>query len=347
MVTLKRIFGCWVPTLLSVLLVGCSKEKESPLEERLTVHLMLNMPATRADAVTAADVEGNDYYLSPRDVQLLVYDTDGNFRDRAIMTSLTPVAGSYTRYTVTGTMTGLSKTEVESGTQYRLVVLSNLAGDCPVYFPYGQIPSTESDLYSKTIFETSVSTTLTQNLLDSAASGRIPMWGKKTTALQDGSTIEVDMLRALAKVKVYLDSDVLNRDGIYDLTSVVVDNCNMSGNLAPLNAATSDTYEPSSTEVNIPSELKRSAVPFYEYPAGSNVFYIYLPEQAKGAAEMEVIINNSVYNLQFGDYATMTKFPVVRNWYYTFRITEIKTDNTLVYQVCKWNEVTVDPITFD
>ncbi len=330
-----------------MLLVGCSKEKTSPVEESLTVHLMLNMPATRADAVTAADVEGNDYYLSPRDVQLLVYDTDGNYLDRAIMTSVSPITGTYNQYTVTGTMTGLSKADVESGTQYRLVVLTNLAGDCPVYFPHGQIPSTESELYSKTIFETSVGTTLTQNLLESAASGRIPMWGKKTTALMDGSTIEVDMLRALAKVKVYLDSDVLNRDGVYDLSSVVVKNCYLQGHMTPLNASTSDTYEPGSDEVNVVSDHVEATVPFYEYPADSGVYYIYLPEQSKGTAHMELTINNSVYRMEFGDYSTLTKFPVVRNWYYTFRVTEIKTSHTLVYQVCKWNEVTVDTITFD
>ncbi len=347
MVAGRRIFGWVVPIILSVLLMGCSREEITPEEEQLTVRLMLNMPATKAGEITAEDVEGNDYYLSPRDVQLLVYDTEGNFVDRAIMTSLAPVAGSFSRYTVTGIMTGLPKAEVESGAQYRLVVLANLVGNCQVSFPFGLIPAKESALYAQTAFEISPNTTLTQNLLTAVESGRIPMWGKKTTALQDGSTIEVDMLRALAKVKVYLDKDVLNKDGIYDLTSVVVKHCNMRGSLTPLNAATSDTYLPESGEVNVLTGHTEASVPFYEYPAGSDDYYIYLPEQSKGSAQMELTINNSVYGLQFGDYSTMTQFPVMRNGYYIFRVTGIKTSNTLVYQVCKWKEVTVDEITFD
>ena len=350
-----RILGRLLPVLLAAVLAGCSKEREipSPDDGAVTVRLVLNMPSPRAGGTAEPDAEpeGNDYWLHPRDVQLLVYDTEGNFEDRVVMSLLTPVTGTFNRYTLSGTLTRLRKADVEGGKSYRIVVLCNLAGACPVAFPYGDIPATEEELYGGMTFEYPLENTLTHAIFDETDSGRIPMWGKKTAVLKDCSTITVDMLRAMAKVKVCLDRNALiqeDSDATYTLSSVVVKHCHMQGSMAPRYAGEqADTYEPAADEENVVGDFHGMAVPFHEHPAGSGEFYIYLPEQKKGGSEMEVTINNHVYPLKFGDYSTKKLFPVVRNYYYVFNIVKINTTNGLVYQVCKWQEMEAGEIVFD
>lgn len=354
---MRTYLSVWMFLLLCF--TACSDNEDvSTGDNPLTVRLVLNMPAAQVDEVSGEDPEavGNDNWLHPHDVKLLAYDTDGTFAGRAIMSTLTPLVGdpSGRRYTLTGTLTGLDKKEVEDGGEFRLVVLCNLSGACRVEFPFSTVPTdTEAELYGKLSFEYPIDNGLTHKVFEKEDSGRIPMWGKKTTALTDKSMIEIDMLRAMAKVKVCLGEELTgDPDMEYTLEGVTVRHCHTQGFITPKGAANmTDTPTDNQTEINLAGEF-HNEIAFHEHPAGSGEFYIYLPEQKKGTPDkkegswMDVRINGHTYELRFGDYETNTLFPVVRNHYYVFTITGISTSHDLIYQVCPWEEKTAGDIEF-
>lgn len=335
-----------------LLLAGCSRS-EGPLEglaesdESVTVRLVLNMPSAAADNTDAGESVGNESWISTQDVQLLVYDTDGNFADKASMSRVTPIEAAANRYLLTGTLTRLRKADVESGAQYRIVVLANMLGTLHVDFPYDGVPDREEDLYNDWLtFDFPIDNSVTREILNRESNGRIPMWGKRTGTLRNGEEIKVDMLRALAKVKVSLSAALVSSN--HTLNGVETQQGHIHGSMVPAGAAEmADT--PLSKEddrINVEGDY-HSTVPFVESPEGSGVFYTYLPEQKKGSSHMKVTINGDTYELYFGDYTEHKKFPVVRNHYYEFTITEVNSSGELHYQVCDWNVVEAGDIEFD
>lgn len=341
----------WLACLL--LLAGCS-HSEGPLEglaesdESVTVRLVLNMPSAAADNTDAGEsVVGNESWISTQDVQLLVYREDGTFADKASMSRVTPIEATANHYLLTGTLTRLRKADVESGTQYRIVMLANMLGTLHVDFPYDGVPDREEDLYNDRLtFDFPIDNSVTREILNKDPNGRIPMWGKRTGTLRNGEAIEVDMLRALAKVKVSLSAALVSSNHI--LNGVEVQHGHIHGSMVPAGAAEMDNTPSSKDDyrINVEGEYN-STVPFVESPEEIGVFYTYLPEQKKGNSHMKVTINDDTYELYFGDYATLTKFPVVRNHYYEFTITKVNPSGELHYSVCDWNEIKVDDIEFD
>lgn len=350
---MRRIW-IWLPALLA-LLFGCSGSDETmPDDGNVSMRLVLNMPAAGASFGDYPESpEGNDYHLDPRDVQMLVYDTEGKFKDRAVMSLVTPVPEHYYRYTLTGQLTCLKKKDVESGTKYRIVVLCNLSGHSRVDFPFGTLERlTESGLYGQMSFVCPNTEDLAKKIMTEDEDGRIPMWGKVTTGIVDNGEISVDMLRAMAKVRVKL-SDGLKKEG-FNLSKVVVNGGCTKGLMVPSSA---DTMEATPTDLskdedgNVAKDEDSSFaitnMPFYTPSGEDGIYYTYLPEQGKGKSSMEVTINGTAYSLEFGNYKTKVKFPVVRNYYYDFTITKIFASGELAYQVCQWEQMTAPDITFD
>lgn len=350
---MRRIW-IWLPTLLA-LLSGCSDGNEAmPDDGNVSVRLVLNMPVAGASFGNYQDKpEGNDYYLHPLDVQMLVYDTEGTFKDRAVMSRVTQVGSSYYQYTLTGQLTRLKKKDVEEGTDFRIVVLCNLSGHSKVYFPIGTLESlTESGLYRQMSFICKNNDELAKKIMTPEESGRIPMWGKVTTEIVDNGVINVNMLRAMAKVRVQLSGEL--QDAGFNLSKVVVDKGCAKGLMTPFGAdgmdATPD-YLSKDNNGNIAKNDDASFtitdMPFYTFPEEDGIYYTYLPEQEKGKSSMAVTINDSEYSLEFGDYEKKERFPVVRNYYYDFTITKIFASGELAYKVCQWEEMQAPEISFD
>lgn len=349
-----RRMWIWLPALLA-LLYGCSDSNEAmPDDGNVSVRLVLNMPAAGVSFGEYPDSpEGNDYHLDPRDVQMLVYDTEGKFKDRAVMSLVIPMQGQYYRYTLTGQLTRLKKKDVENGTDYRIVVLCNLSGHSRVNFPFGTLESlTESELYGQMSFVCPNTEDLAKKIMTKEESGRIPMWGKVTTGIVDNGEINVNMLRAMAKVRVKL-SDGLKTTG-FTLSKVVVKEGCAKGLMVPSDADTMEDTpadlsedEDRNVATDDASSLAITNMPFYTPSEESGIYYTYLPEQKKGESSMEVTINGTAYSLEFGNYETKVKFPVVRNYYYDFTITKIFASGELAYQVCQWEQMTAPDITFD
>ena len=184
----------------------------------------------------------------------------------------------------------------------------------------------------------------------------IPMWGVKETTLQLAKgeltklTEPIYLLRAMAKVEVKLDASIAED---FDLTSVVVDKYNSTGNVLPSFTTLQDTELMDDQSVFNPNaSLVENALAFNEVE-GEETFFIYLPEyQNVGEdvtpAEMKVVIDGIEYTLHFKDYTDDSPFNIVRNHYYQYTITGVNggVELELNYQVENWTDVKNPTINF-
>lgn len=346
--------------ILLILLCLNSCDTSSDLTEHdeagITIRLVVSIRDNASFRTKTIDMGetsaiGNEYYIQPQDVQVLVYNLDGQFRCRATMTTV-ETTNNFSRYIITGALSGL--TDPDSEKEYKVVILANLRGMCPVAFSADHQVQTEQELYDALTFPFYIQDTLFSNrvLTGSHDMGRIPMWGMKTTQLKDQMEISMDMLRALSKVEVCIDANIGR-----SLQKVVLHHGQSKGYITPKQAATQkDTYRVDDNnapeEINIPSSsnMLNIDIPFVE--EGGH-YYLYLPEQPtlmptdiEKGVYMMVTVDDEKYPLYFATYdepvGTFTQkhpFPVLRNHWYTFNITNVFPDKTeLRYEICDWNK---------
>lgn len=186
----------------------------------------------------------------------------------------------------------------------------------------------------------------------------IPMWGVKATTLQlvKGELAElaepVCLLRSMAKVEVRLAEAIAEE---FDLTSVVVNKYNATGNVLPAYETLVDTEDMDEDLVFNPNVSPAANLAFIE--GSEDAFYIYLPEYqnvGEGAlpASMTLMVDGKEYTLEFKDYAMDTPFNIVRNHYYQYTITSVNTvENVLVtdllYQSIPWTDVNNGELPFN
>ena len=186
----------------------------------------------------------------------------------------------------------------------------------------------------------------------------IPMWGVKATTLQlvKGELAElaepVYLLRSMAKVEVKL-ADAIAEE--FDVTSVVVNKYNTTGNVLPAYTTLTDTEDMDEELVFNPNASLAENKAFIE--GSEDAFYIYLPEYqnvGEGAlpASMTLMVDGKEYTLEFKDYAMDTPFNIVRNHYYQYTITSVNTvENVLVtdllYQSIPWTDVNNGELPFN
>ena len=188
----------------------------------------------------------------------------------------------------------------------------------------------------------------------------IPMWGVKETTLQLAKgeltklTEPIYLLRAMAKVEVKLDASIAED---FDLTSVLVDKYNSTGNVLPSYSYTTlqDTELMDDQSVFNPNaSLVENALAFNEVE-GEETFFIYLPEyqnvgEGASLAQITVQIGDKTYPLEFkmydndDDESNDQYFNIVRNHYYQYVITsvtesEVEVELSLRYQVIDWEEI--------
>lgn len=380
----------WIAILLT--LAACSKESadvQLPDKEAksVTVHLTLSMRSTSGSKPTEG--VGHENFIAADDVETLLYEKrtedsdDYYFRSRAFMAGVTNISDG--KYTLTGVFDRL--TTADEGKSFRLVVLANLRGACKVAFPYdlieGESSSTLEDLYERLIFDypDASSAAFTGNVLTGGdESDRIPMWGVGTLTVPQGENtqsteiVRIDMLRALAKVRVKLKLDEnITKD--YTLTHVSLMHCNERGMLTPAKADTMDVTPTLNDNnqynfgINLPSDpgtLLSTAVTFHKESEG--VFTLYCPELAERTptttetkeeaqsetdghedyqvAHMHVRLRHSQgdeveYPLYFANTnegsGKLISYPVLRNHFYNITITGVE-EGELSYTVNEWTE---------
>ncbi|MBQ8673505.1 MAG: hypothetical protein IJ511_05570 [Bacteroides sp.] len=238
---IQPLIALLLTLLLMLLPTACSESEEAvamPDDERkVTVHIVLStgLPAasshTRASAIYDAGTPA-EYWIDPYDMEVLVYDAAGNYVQRAVISRVSPVdeTNSPGLYTLTGSISNIT-----AGGSYRLVALCNLNGaltvthaDGTAFTPTRLEGGTLDGLIADLRFAYNANYSAGLLTASTAEQTRIPMWGTAPSVLNDGVFIEIDVLRAMSKVRVTLDSSV---SGV-QLSGVSLTTANAGGFLA-------------------------------------------------------------------------------------------------------------------
>lgn len=392
--------------LLAALLFASCNVMEDPLHsdgecetEPVNVRLILSMMGGRGlsraltdapgttgsgtvDGVhTDADRLGNEYYINPYDVEVLVFTCGetpeaSTFVERASMVRASET-NYYYQYQLDGTLT-----KIQEGTAYRIVVLANMNGSCYSTGASALVEGTTTMKgYLESLAYTGYSASFTAGLLTNGSTERIPMWGTTAAYLNDGAQINMDLLRAMAKVKVKMAKSLGN------LSAVTLEYANPGGYVTPLltengdESTTGNPYGVSAINNNaekktitggntqrvrtprIPTDLTpinglaaEPTLSFSNVSSTDNYEYvIYIPEYKNLGSEatparMKLTIEDKPYKLEFKDYSETNStdyFDIIRNYYYQYTITGVKTDvetiiGDLIYDVVASGNKTIE-----
>jgi hypothetical protein len=180
----------------------------------------------------------------------------------------------------------------------------------------------------------------------------IPMWGVKETTLQlaKGELTQLSepiyLLRSMAKVEVKLDESIAED---FNMTSVLVDKYNTTGNVLPSYQTLVDTENMDSELVFNPNtSIATDSLSFMQVE-GEDAFYVYLPEYDNAnPATLSVVIDGKPYSIEFKNYvdgkATGENYNIVRNHIYQYTITSVTAEShvevaNVRYQSMPWNDV--------
>lgn len=361
--------------MLAALLFASCNVMEDPLHsdgecetEPVNVRLILSMMGGRGlsrapltdtpTSETYLDEEplGNEYYINPYDVEVLVFTCGetpaaSTFVERASMVRATP-AKTYYEYQLNGTLT-----KVEKDVNYHIVVLANLNGAS--YCNNFSTPAATMKDFLEGLTYTGYDKDFTSKIINEDTAGRIPMWGITTTKLQDGITVSLDLLRAMAKVKVVME----NED--YSLSGATLNIANKGGSVAPfvvngiINGNTNrvkDIHIPNPAPGTITQELN------FTHDSKDNGYVIFIPEYNNRSETIEATIalsikdangklvelssgNNLLYFRNYSEvidgditYNKGEKFDIIRNYYYHYTVTKVnvETESSLEWYVNAW-----------
>ena len=282
---------------------------------------------------------GNEYYINPYDVEVLIFNakTDA-FVERASMVRATP-ANTYHEYQLNGTLT-----QVEKDVNYYIVVLANLNG-ASYCNNFSTPTATTMTKFLEGLTYTGYDKDFTSKIINEDAAGRIPMWGITTTTLQDGITISLDLLRAMAKVKVVME------DNDYSLSGATLNIANKGGSVAPFvvngimdgnTNRVKDIHIPNPAPGTITQDLN------FTHDSKDNGYVIFIPEyNNRSATEATIALsivdankdsvnlsgNNLLYFRNYSEvidgditYNKGEKFDIIRNYYYHYTVTKVNVE---------------------
>lgn len=363
--------------MLAALLFASCNVMEDPLHsdgecetEPVNVRLILSMMGGRGlsrapltdnpttDYLPDEEPLGNEYYINPYDVEVLIFNAETDaFVERASMVRATPA--NYHEYQLNGTLT-----QVEKGVNYHIVVLANLNGAS--YCNNFSTPTATMTEFLEGLTYTGYDEDFTSKIINEDAAGRIPMWGITTTTLQDGITVSLDLLRAMAKVKVVME------DKDYSLSGATLNIANKGGSVAPfvvngiMNGNTNrvkDIHIPNPAPGTITQDLN------FTHDSKDNGYVIFIPEYNNRSATeeegveatialsikdangelVELSGNNLLYFRNYSEvidgditYNKGEKFDIIRNYYYHYTVTKVNvekiedTEPSLEWYVNAW-----------
>lgn len=383
----------WVYMMaLLCLVASCTSDipttgtSQNRVSVRLVVSLGSSQSGTRASEANLSDAVGNEYYINPSDIDVLLYNSKGQYITKATNVQAVrnaTVSTSQNEYTISGTMTTPSG-DFDMNADYEFVVIANANGSCPITRSTEEsYMMSESSINGNMTYGLASGTTFTsftENLLkdnikdgkvdesETANTERIPMWGKTTVKLSEvakdteaeakQNPVTIDLLRAMAKVTVSCKAEG------HKLTAVQLDGeINQSGYVTPAKAAESkDTQaalnlssEEYTNVLNIPSQTASKTAVSFVKADNNGTYYLFIPEQEAGKTSMTVTIDNEdQYTIKFANYngsSHSNEFAVVRNYWYDYTITSVAEKtvkvSSLKYMVNSWTSKTAATITFN
>lgn len=287
-----------------------------------------------------------DAAINPTAVSVAIYTTDGTLLTTVDKISCTKDddADTYTYYGL------LSAKLFSDGTQYRCMVIAN----------------TDADSFRNPA-------TLLYNGIDFAKSYTLPMWGVKTFTYYSNDTEHkagnIDMLRAAAKCRIHLSTDMTEKG--YSIDDVVLSTFNTEGYVAPSGyVKTANTAELDYAGCFNPTSnnSKATQLSFIADPDENGSYIVYFTECNNTAdAEAKVSltlkkdnVDNGTFDINFKNYNIDTQplySQLTRNHVYDYTITGVSSSTTalsITSTVSEWSvfeekldfedNVTVEPL---
>ena len=309
--------------LLSLLsLASCSRNDEVAVaeEEEDKVYVTLTLSINGEEAGSRATWEDNDnpedgnkWENTIDDLQILIYDANNNYVGK-VEDLIQLLDGRYS-----GTLS--SDAEWTGNTNYKIMAFAN----CPSI----DDPSNISTLdYTR------------------ANVSYIPMWGVTTTTfdLTPGESDDIgsiDLLRAMAKVEVFMDAEG------YTIDNISVDKSNPQGYCLPKGYNSVSETDQLDMEGETPASFNPYTSGTPESKAEDGQHYIYLPEydNSTNPAKIQVTVNGEPYELEFKDYENGapkegTQYNIVRNHIYRYTITGVNDGKLIIkYKAMPWELV--------
>ena len=373
-----RKWYTYIIMLATVLFGSCNLEDTLFPEQEcetddITVRIILSMMDSRANtrAYDPPHEEdngnpiGNEYYINQYDVEVLVFDKNGNFVERATLVQATGSSTNFRTYELTGTLSN-----VVENTSYQMVVLANRSGSAYCSnFPSSFTASSTMTSVLEGLVYTNYTASFTEALLTSGSKERIPMWGVVEATLVNNANITVNMLRAMAKVRVNMDATTG-----YTLSSVTLKQANNGGYFTPTmpDGIKTDGSTASVSNPRIPrlGLTTLEDLPFDSEPGSTGSYVIYVPEMVTYSGTetaetattwMEVAVkdNNDEdvdlgenYKLYFREYRETNStsgvvngsfFNVVRNYFYDYTITGVEDNSEMTFKLAvqPWDDVEI------
>lgn len=257
--------------------------------------------------------DGNEWENTIDDLQILIYDANNNYVGK-VEDLIQLLDGRYS-----GTLS--SDAEWTGNTNYKIMAFAN----CPSI----DNPSNISTLdYTR------------------ANVSYIPMWGVTTTTfdLTPGESDDIgsiDLLRAMAKVEVFMDAEG------YTIDKISVDKSNPQGYCLPNGYNSVSETDRLDMEGETPASFNPYTSGTPESKAADGQHYIYLPEYDNSTkpAKIQVTVNDKPYDLEFKDYEngvpTGDPYDIVRNHIYRYTITGVNDGKLVIkYKAMLWELVT-------
>ena len=365
---------CVYMMALLCLVASCVSNDDSSatqaLDKSVSVQLIVSLgggESTRATDASLDAAEGNEYYVNPKDVDILLYDADGRYVAKAqnvtAVRNTENTTAAKNVYTLTGKFVTASGLDLNA--KYKFVVIANTNDSkCSVTraddfnwndYYYAHEQKVNDDLvYSCSDNKSFTEEVLKSNLANGDNTTSIPMWGKvtvdnlskvvaKTQAEADANKVSIDLMRAMAKVTVKCT------DKDHTLEKVVLTGkINHNGYVTPANAADCDntvltTDDKAYTNVlNIPTQEASTQDVEFVNADNKGTYYLFIPEQEKEATKMVVTVNGQDYYIYFSDYVNgsrdaSTEHAVVRNNWYEYVITSVEDKLCVDSKVLPWN----------
>ena len=310
--------------LLSLLsLASCSRNDEVAVAEgeEGKVYVTLTLSINGEEAGSRATWEdndnpedGNEWENTIDDLQILIYDANNNYVGK-VEDLIQLLDGRYS-----GTLS--SDAEWTGNTNYKIMAFAN----CPSI----DDPSNISTLdYTR------------------ANVSYIPMWGVTTAQfnLTPGVSEDIgsiDLLRAMAKVEVFMDAEG------YIIDNISVDKSNPQGYCLPNGYNSVSETDRLDMEGETPASFNPYTSGTPESKAEDGQHYIYLPEYDNSTkpAKIQVTVNGETYELEFKDYENGapkegTQYDIVRNHIYRYTITGVNDGKLIIkYKAMPWELVT-------
>lgn len=292
----------------------------------------ISRSSTWGDTYDEEDEE-SDYEMYISSLKVLLYNSDNEYVTSVRQVSLIDstyiyyTSGGDAVYTYIGTIDDMSKISNPSSFTGKIMVLANCDAS-----------GTSMDGLKSTTYDVS------------DATDGIPMWG--VTSLNDvsfkGGTInlgDIDLLRAMAKVKIKLDDDVADRG--YTITEATISPYNTQGYCLPYGFEdASETGEIDRDAINVSDSWTASTDGFVFGTSENddNAVVAYLPEYDNTSdgvtpAIIDVTISSDSDKIEatlyFGEYTSgiyvegeSSAYDIVRNHQYTYTLSFYPEDET-------------------